>query len=78
MTCDPVVYRLAYNGDVDVFKMGRRQGDPRRTAVCGRLSKPIRNRSGGRRTAASPFSTQPSGPRPSAIFLLQKYYVSGL
>jgi hypothetical protein len=33
-------------------------------AFGGRISKLIRNRSGSRRTAAGPFSTQPSGPWP--------------
>jgi hypothetical protein len=29
------VYRLAYNGDVVAFKMGRRQGGPSRTGTKG-------------------------------------------
>ena len=32
---EAVVYRLAYNGDVVGFKMGRRQGGPSRTGVKG-------------------------------------------
>jgi len=32
-------------------------------AERARTSELIRNRSGSRRTAAGPFSTQPSGPR---------------
>jgi hypothetical protein len=41
------VYRLAYNGDVVAFKMGRRSGGcPTRG---GRISESIGNRSGGRR-----------------------------
>jgi hypothetical protein len=47
--------------------MGRRSGLGRTVraglAVGGRISKLMHNRSGGRRTAADPFSTQPSGPR---------------
>src|SRR5258708_18357647 len=39
-----LVHRLAYNGDVVAFKMGRRQGGPSRTGVRGRISKSIRNR----------------------------------
>jgi hypothetical protein len=38
------VHRLAYNGDVVAFKMGRRQGGPSRTGGRGRISKSIRNR----------------------------------
>src|SRR6516164_9620346 len=34
----------------------------------GRISKAIRNRSRSRGTAADPFSTQPSGPRPVGCF----------
>src|SRR5258705_11588023 len=30
-----LVYRLAYNGDVVAFKMGRRQGGPSRTGTKG-------------------------------------------
>ena len=30
-----VVYRLAYNGDVVAFKVGRRQGGPSRTGAKG-------------------------------------------
>ena len=30
-----LVYRLAYNGDVVAFKMGRRQGGPSRTGAKG-------------------------------------------
>src|ERR1700751_6169986 len=41
-------------------------------AVRGRISKSIRNRSGGRRTAAGPFSTQPSGPRPVGYFSVRQ------
>jgi len=37
-------------------------------AVGGRMSKSICNRSGSGRTAAGPFSTQPSGPRPVGCF----------
>ena len=32
-----LVHRLAYNGDVVAFKMGRRQGGPSRTGVRGRI-----------------------------------------
>src|ERR1700741_1912358 len=38
----------------------------------GRISKAIGNRSGGRRTAAGPFSTQPSGPRPVGCFSVRR------
>jgi len=31
LTHDLLVYRLAYNGDVVAFKMGRRPGGPSRT-----------------------------------------------
>src|SRR5215470_439635 len=34
----------------------------------GRISESIRNRSRSRGTAAGPFSTQPSGPRPVGCF----------
>src|SRR5271165_5946790 len=36
-----LVHRLAYNGDVVAFKMGRRQGGPSRTGSRGRISKLI-------------------------------------
>ena len=32
---DKLVYRLAYNGDIVAFKMGRRQGGPSRTGTKG-------------------------------------------
>ena len=34
-----LVYRLAYNGDVVAFKMGRRQGGPSRTGVGAYLNR---------------------------------------
>ena len=71
-----LVHRLAYNRDVVAFKMGRRSGLGRtvraRLAVRGRISKSVRNRSGGRRTAAGPFSTPPSGPRPVGCFSVRR------
>jgi hypothetical protein len=39
-----LVHRLAYNGDVVAFKMGRRQGGPSRTGGRERISQSIRNR----------------------------------
>src|ERR1700745_3855410 len=71
-----LVHRLAYSSDVVAFKMGRRSGLGRTVraglAVRGRISKSIRNRSGGRRTAAGPFSTPPSGPRPVGFFSVRR------
>jgi hypothetical protein len=64
---------LAYNGDIVAIKMGRRQ------ARGERMSGSIRNRSRGRGTAAGPFSSQPSGPRPVGCFsALLIPYVSDL
>src|ERR1700756_4705858 len=52
--------------------MGRRSGLGRTVraglAVSGRISKSIRNRSGGSRTAAGPFSTQPPWAAASWLF----------
>jgi hypothetical protein len=41
-------------------------------ALRGRISESIRNRSGNRRTAAGPFSSQPSGPRPVGCFSVRR------
>src|ERR1700741_5604637 len=69
-----LVHRLAYNSDVVAFKMGRRSGLGRTVraglAVRGRISKSIRNRSGGSRTAAGPFSTQPPSAAASSLVFL--------
>ena len=43
MTCDPIVYRFAHNGDVVMLQMAAGDG-PSRIAVKGRLSKSIGNR----------------------------------
>ena len=61
MACEicGLVYRLAYNGDVVAFKMGRRQGAWRA------LYESIRNRQAY--VPAGPFSTQPPG-RASWLF----------
>src|ERR1700736_6666573 len=61
-----LVYRLAYNGDVVAFKMGRWQGGPSRTGGRGRMSKSIRNRRATQPPAH--FQTQSSGPRPVGCF----------
>jgi len=39
-----LVQRLAYNGDVVAFKMGRRQGGPSRTGGRGRIPHHFYNR----------------------------------
>src|SRR5208337_4541241 len=54
-----LVHRLAYNGDVVAFKMGRRQGGPSRTGSKGRISKSIRNRRATRPPAN--FQRNPPG-----------------
>ena len=61
-----VVYRLAYNGDVVAFKMGRRQGGPSRTGSRGRISQSIRNR----RATQPPvhFQRNPPGRGRLAVF----------
>jgi hypothetical protein len=79
MACEicGLVYRLAYNGDVVAFKMGRRLGKRVGVLAYGRLGRllltlgnadtPIR-RHADTFPLAGPFSTQPSGPRPVGCF----------
>ena len=55
------MYRLAYNGDVVAFKMGRRQG-----VEAGRISKSIRNRRATRPPAH--FQRNPPGRGRLAVF----------
>src|SRR5208283_4189680 len=60
------VYRLAYNGDVVAFKMGRRQGGPSRTGSRGRISQSIRNRRATQPPAH--FQRNPPGRGRLAVF----------
>ena len=55
-----LVYRLAYNGNVVAFKMGRRQG------ARGRISKSIRNRRATQPPAH--FQRNPPGCGQLAVF----------
>jgi hypothetical protein len=61
-----LVYRLAYNGDVVAFKMGRRQGGPSRTGSRGRISQSIRNRRATQPPAY--FQRNPPGRGRLAVF----------
>ncbi len=61
-----LVYRLAYNGDVVAFKMGRRQGGPSRTGTKGRISESIRNRRATQPPAH--FQRNPPGRGQLAVF----------
>src|SRR5271165_1705531 len=79
---EALVYRLAYNGDVVAFKMGRRQGGPSRTRTRGRiphhftsdlvLSRRSKNSAGRNRRATRPpahFQRNPPGRGRLAVFL---------
>ena len=61
-----LVHRLAYNGDVVAFKMGRRQGGPSRTGSRGRISQSIRNRRATQPPAH--FQHNPPGRGRLAVF----------
>src|SRR5271165_3952853 len=77
-----LVCRLAYNGDVVAFKMGRRQGGPSRTGSRGRIphhfNAPIwfsparyKNGAGRNRRATQPpahFQRNPPGRGRLAVF----------